>query len=144
MSNFTWSIEIYGYRGAGRELNRLIAGPAGETVYAMESALLRGYTVTEARTHVITGALRASGHPSSSFDGDTWEGEIAFARHPGIFELARGDAPTRYHPSGGHYFFDPGGPDFERGVREAVWDWVTGGAGGPAPSEDLGPWSGGD
>jgi hypothetical protein len=51
--------------------------------------------------------------------------------------------PTAHHPTGGHYFFGPGGQDFEREVREAVWDWITDGKGGPAPSEGLGWKSGG-
>jgi len=136
--------EQYGFpHAAGPELDRLAAGPAGETVVAMESALMNGFIVTEARVHVITGFLKASGHPSSSFDGQQWEGEIDFARYPGIFELARGNMPTKNHPEGGHYFFEPGGPDFERGVRHAMWDFVTRGMGGAAPSGTLGPWSGG-
>jgi hypothetical protein len=130
--------------GAGEELDRLARGPDMRTIAAMEAALLAGYTITEARVHVITGELKASGHPSSHFGGDSWEGTIAYATHPGIFELARADRPTRYHPDGGHYFFDPGGPLFERGVRQAIWDWVTDDKGGPAPSGGLGPYSGGD
>jgi hypothetical protein len=136
--------EQYGFpHAAGPELDHLAGGPAGGTVLAMESALAAGFITTEARVHVITGYLKASGHPSSSFDGERWEGEIDFAGHPGIFELARGNEPTLNHPEGGHYFFDPGGPDFERAVRQAVWDFVTNGAGGHAPSGDLHPWSGG-
>lgn len=136
--------EQYGFpNAAGPELDRLVKGPGGETVMAMESALAAGYIATEVRVHVITGFLKASGHPSSTFDGERWEGEIDFARYPGIFELARGNTPTLNHPEGGHYFFDPAGPEFEARVRQAVWDFVTGGTGGHAPSGDLGPWSGG-
>jgi hypothetical protein len=135
--------EQYGFpHAAGPELDRLAKGPAGTTILEMEAALVTGYTLTEARVHVITGFLKASGHPSSSFDGEQWTGELDYVRYPGIFELARGDTPTLHHPEGGHYFFDPGGPVFERGVRQAAWDFVTGGAGGTAPSGDLGPWSG--
>ena len=135
--------------GAGEELDRLARGPDARTIAAMEAALLLGYSMTEAKVHVITGALKASGHPQSSFDKFTWTGEIDFARIPGIYELARGDSPTRHHPSpGGHYFFGPpgtgGGPVFERGVRQAFWDWVTDWKGGVAPSGGLGPRSGGD
>lgn len=144
MTVFTTSVELYGPHGAGFELDRLIKGPVGETVLKMEAALLEGYAASEARAHVITGALKASGHPQSTFDGVTWDGEIDFIADPGIFELARGNQPTANHPEGGHYFFDPGGPLFLRGVRQAVWDFVTDGLGGEAPSGDLGPWSGGD
>jgi hypothetical protein len=129
--------------GAGDELGRLSRGPDMKTIAEMETALLTGFSLTEARVHVITGELKASGHPSSHHDETSWEGTISFARDPGIFELARGNSPTRYHPLGGHYFFDPGGPIFERGVRQAIWDWVTGDKGGPAPAGGLGPWSGG-
>jgi hypothetical protein len=131
--------------GAGGELDRLAAGPDGRTIAAMEAALLEGFGITEERVHVITGALLASGHPQSNFDKFTWSGEIDFSRVPGIYELARGDRPTRYHPAPGrHYFFDPGGPLFLRKVRQAFWDWVTDYKGGLAPSGGLGPASGGD
>jgi hypothetical protein len=129
--------------GAGDELDRLARGPGAETIAEMETALLEGYTLTEGRVHVITGRLLASGHPDSSFSGDAWEGVINFAHYPGIFELARANAATRNHPEGGHYFFDPGGPIFEKKVRQAMWDWVTDYKGGDAPIGDLGPWSGG-
>lgn len=130
--------------GAEAEMARIAAGPDSRTVAAWETALLTGYTITEARVHVITGVLKASGHPFSHHAEDSWEGTIAFAGNPGIFELARGDAATENHPEGGHYFFDPGGPTFERMVRQAFWDWITDGKGGAAPSEGLGPASGGD
>lgn len=136
----TWTVSL---SGAGDELDRIAAGPDARTIAAWETALLTGYSLSEARAHVITGALKASGHPSSHLGEGSWEGTIAFARHPGIFELARGDAPTKNHPEGQHYFFDPGGPLFERMVRQAFWDWITEGKGGRAPSEGLGPWSGG-
>lgn len=130
--------------GVGDELDRLAHGPGPETVGRMEAALLAGFATSEGKVHVITGYLKSTLHPSSSFSGDVWEGEMSAARHPGIFELARGDSPTKYHPTGGHYFFGPGGQDFERAVRYAVWDWVTDGDGGPAPSEGLSWKSGGD
>jgi hypothetical protein len=137
-------VELYGPHGAGYELDRLEAGPGlGGTLMAMEGALAIGYAVTEGRVHVITGALKASGHPESSYDGDTWTGVLSYARYPGIYELARGDTPSKHHPDGRHYFFDPGGHEFEHGVRQAVWDWVTDGEGGPAPDEGL-PWASGE
>jgi hypothetical protein len=131
--------------GAGEELDRLAKGPDGRIIAAMEAALMLGYSITEGRVHVITGGLKESGHPQSDFQQWVWSGEIDFVRYPGIFELARGDTPTRYHPEPGrHYFFDPGGHEFEAGVRQAFWDWVTNYKGGKAPSGGL-PWkSGGD
>lgn len=138
-----YEVNMYGPRGAGFELDRLADGPGPGIIMAMEGALASGTLATEARAHVITGGLKASIHPESNFTGGEWEGTIKAARYPGIFELARDDMPTRHHPLGGHYFFDPGGPDFLRNVRQAVWDWVTGGDGGPAPPGNLGPYSGG-
>lgn len=131
--------------GAGDELDRLARGPGPRIIAHMEAALMLGYAITEGRVHVITGDLLASGHPQSSFDRYTWSGEIDYDRDPGIFELARGDAPTRHHPAPGrHYLFDPAGHEFEAGVRQAFWDWVTGDKGGKAPDGGL-PWkSGGD
>lgn len=129
--------------GAGDELDRLARGPGIATVGRWEGALLAAYSVTEGRVHVITGALKASGHPSSDHGPGSWTGELSYARHPGIFELARDDRPTKHHEEGGHYFFDPGGPAFEHEVRQAFWDWITDGRGGRAPSGGLGPYSGG-
>jgi len=134
--------------GAGDELSRLARGPGAATVGRWESALLACYAVSEARVHVITGGLKGSGHPESDFGFGTWRGEVSYVRDPGIFELARGQAPTpkttpHHHPEGMHYFFDPGGPEFEHEVRQALWDWVTDGKGGDAPSGGLGPYSGG-
>lgn len=137
------NVDLYGPHGAGWEMDRLIAGPGGATVAAFEKALVEGTLVTEQRAHVITGGLKASVHPDSQLGFGEWTGEILAARHPGIYELARGNMPTQNHPEGGHYFFDPGGPEFEKQVREALWDWVTHGMAGPAPIEGLGPWSGG-
>lgn len=138
-------VKMYGFpHAAGPELDRLAAGPGPATLGGMEAALMTGYATSLSRVHVITGQLKASLHPSSSFAGDTWTGTMSAARYPGIYELARGNRPTKYHPAGGHYFFGPGGQDFERAVRQTVWEWITGGEGGVAPSEGLGWKSGGD
>lgn len=103
-----------------RELDRLSRGPgAGGTTFALERILLQNFAQTQAQVHVMTGVLKGSGHPSSSFDGDVWEGTISYARHPGIFELARGNRATVNHPEGGHYFFESSyrtGPEYEDAV----------------------------
>lgn len=130
--------------GAGLELDRLAKGPVGSTIGKCEAALLAGYAVSAAKVHVISGQLKASMKVDSEFTGATWTGTMSAARYPGIYELARGNMPTKFHPSGDHYFFGPGGQDFEREVRQAVWDWVTDDKGGPAPSEGLGWKSGGN
>lgn len=92
--------------GIPAELDRLAAGPL-PFVPEFESVLLGSFGVTQGHVHVITGALKASGHPSSEFDGEVWRSTIAYARYPGIFELARGNMPTENHPEGSHFFFDP-------------------------------------
>jgi hypothetical protein len=86
------------------ELTRLGHPP----YFRLESVLATTFTITEARVHVISGALLASGHTSSSLADDLWTGTLSYARYPGIFELARGNKmPTKNHPDGGHFFFDP-------------------------------------
>jgi hypothetical protein len=92
-------------RRAIAELHRLAFGTAS-IVPEFESILATSYAATQAQVHVITGLLKASGHPTSQFDGETWEGVIHYARRPGIFELARGNQPTLNHPDGAHFFFD--------------------------------------
>ena len=134
--------EVY-LNGAGEELDRLAKGPDMRTIARFEAALLEGFTITEGRVHVITGQLAGSGHPASHHDETTWEGVINYDRYPGIFELARGDEPTRYHPfPGRHYFFDPGGHVYLSKFRQAFWDWVTDYKGGVAPTGGL-PWKSG-
>lgn len=113
-------------QAAIRELDRLARGPF-TVVSQFEAVLMSSFTATQERVHVMTGQLKASGHPSSSFTGDVWEGVLHYARHPGIFELARGDQPTLNHPEGEHYFFDPAyhtGPEYER----VFYDFLDGGA----------------
>lgn len=105
------------------ELDRLAKGP---DTMPFEAALATGYMTVANNVHVITARLKGSGFPHSSTEDDSWEGTISFARHPGIFELARGDSPTLNHPEGGHYFFDPGGEEFVKEVRQSLMDWVRG------------------
>lgn len=139
-----WYTELYGPHGAGYELDRLMKGPAGPVVEGFEAALMTNTIAVEARTHVITGYLKGTIHATSSFDGTTWDGTMAGARYPGIYELARGDSPTKHHPAPGHHnFFGPYGPTFEKEVRQGTWDFVTDGDGGEAPPGDLTFFAGG-
>lgn len=140
-----YTVDLYDSpRGAGYELDRLEKGPVGHLI-AMESALMTRTVAVEARTHVITGHLKGTIHATSSFSGTVWEGVIAGARYPGIFELARGDSPTKYHPyPGRHNFFGPEGPGFEKDIRQSVWDFVTDDRGGEAPAGDLTFFAGGE
>ena len=111
------------------ELSRLEDPP----FMALEGMLATTFAITQARVHVITGGLRASGHPDSSLLDDVWSGAINYARYPGIYELARGPRPTANHPVGSHFFFDPveGWPDWEDGTgpqmtEDIIMDWVEG------------------
>lgn len=105
--------------GTAWNLERLQHPPFRE----LEAVLATTFAITEARVHVITGKLLASGHPTSVAAGDTWEGTLHYAGDPGIFELARGPKVTRHHGgyTDSHFFFDP---------VEARWpgDWRTGDA----------------
>lgn len=60
-----------------------------------------------AKVHVQTERLKLSGRSSTHMIGDEWIGEIDYDADPGIFELARGDAPSVEHPEGEHFFFAP-------------------------------------
>lgn len=108
------------------ELDRLARGPAGDAVFQMESALLSYFARTQAQVHIITGYLKSTGHTETHFDGETWEGTAAYARHPGIFELARGNKGGEHaHPPGSHYFFS-GADEYLDGVRRAMQGFLAG------------------
>jgi hypothetical protein len=106
------------------ELDRLVKGPDPAE---FEAALAAGLAGTQAKVHEITGFLKQSGHPQSEMDEGSWRGTISYARHPGIFELARGDRPTRNHPEGGHYFFSPAGEAYTGQVKRILVAFVTNG-----------------
>jgi hypothetical protein len=84
----------------------LILPPDYQTIGKFEATLAETFVAVDAKVHVLTGALKASGTTHTDYDGSTWSGSIEFAEHPGIFELARGDEPSLNHPEGGHAFFD--------------------------------------
>lgn len=87
-----------------RELERLEHPP----VIELEGVLATTFSITQGRVHVITGKLKASGRPSSTYVEDVWEGTLSYDRIPGIFELARGPKPSEHHhPPDTHFFFDP-------------------------------------
>jgi hypothetical protein len=106
------------------EIDRLAKGP---DTSGLEHALLAGLMETAAKVHVITGRLKGGGHPESEYEDGNWKGTIAFPRHPGIFELARGDTPTGNHPEGGHFFFDPAGENYLDAVKQEMKNFVEGG-----------------
>lgn len=81
------------------------------------------YRAVRGATHVDTGRLRLSGRADTHYDGDEWSGEMSFLAHPGVFELARGNAPSAQHPEGGHFFFnavEPFLPGFEDDIDNAI------------------------
>lgn len=93
--------------------------------------LATGFAITQARTHVLTGSLKASGKTSTDFDGDEWTGEISYGGAlwktpaPGppnnpvdyaIFEMARG---------GEHDFLAPL-VEFEGVVEQILLEYFKG------------------
>lgn len=109
-----------------RELDRLAHGPGGDgTTFRFESIWLRGFAATQAKVHVLTGVLKSTGHPTTTYEGDRWSGEVDYTRHPGIFELARGNKPTLNHPEGGHYFLGPM-YDTDEEMKQACLDFLRG------------------
>ena len=101
MTSLRFEVDL---NGAATELERLQHPPFAQ----LEAVLAVTFAITEARVHVLSGELKASGRPLSSLDGDEWSGTLEFDRYPGIYELARGNRPTRYKGgTGSHFFFDP-------------------------------------
>ena len=108
-----------------------LAGPPHKPVGEMESVLSAAFAVTQAKTHVVTGSLKASGKTNSEFEDDVWTGEISYGGAlwktpaPGppnnpvdyaIYEMARG---------GDHDFFAPL-VAFEGVVEQILLDYFTG------------------
>jgi hypothetical protein len=79
--------------------------PGFQAIGRLEAELAGAFEASQEVVHVITGDLRLSGTPHTTYDGTTWSGGIDYDRNPGIFELARGDEPTVNHPEGGHADF---------------------------------------
>lgn len=90
-----------------------LAGPPHKPVGELEAMLATAFAITQAKTHVLTGSLKASGKTNSEFEDDVWTGEISYGGvlwktpSPGppnnpvdyaIYEMARG---------GDHDFFAP-------------------------------------
>lgn len=101
------------------------AEPHYKTTVGLEALLAAAFADTQARTHILTGSLKASGKTDSDFDGDTWTGTIQYGgllwkpAAPGppndpvryaIYEMARG---------GDHDFF-AGMPGFENQISEIL------------------------
>lgn len=92
----------------------------------LDRLLDAAFAATQSKVHVETGRLKMSGRVDNHYLFDVWIGEIKYLRHPGIFELARGDTPTKLHPSGGHFFFeaiDPFIPHMETAINDVFSDY---------------------
>lgn len=98
--------------------------PGFKLVGALEAVLKAAFLDTQARTHVITGSLKASGTTSSDFDGDDWHGQIKYGgastgpNNPvdyAIYEMARG---------GDHDFFG-NLPAFEPQFEAAIAKYLV-------------------
>lgn len=115
-------IEIDGLDNLINPFERMSKGLDFRGVNRFEKTLFLAFAETQARVHVLTGRLKASGTKRSNNDGSVWTGEIEYLHHPGVFELARGDKPTRNHPEGGHDFFG-GLDDFTAKFEENIDDY---------------------
>lgn len=101
-------------------------GPPHKATVKFEALLQAAYVDTQARTHILTGSLKATGRAESDFDGEVWTGTIEYggalwrppmgpgpAKDPvdyAIYEMARG---------GEHDFFS-GLPGFEDKFGEII------------------------
>lgn len=121
MANVNFYLEVHGLDSMIKQFGAVGKGPTWKDTARFEATFAESYAAVADAVHVITGKLKGSGVPMTGYDGDTWWGEIEYARNPGIFELARGDVPTQNHPEGGHGFFDrvtPFIPRYEQNVDE--------------------------
>lgn len=59
-------------------LRELEDEPHADTIIRLESILSTAFAATQAKVHVITGRLRASGRISSSITDGHWSGEITY------------------------------------------------------------------
>lgn len=98
--------------------------PSFKLVHELELVLAAAFADTQARAHVITGSLKASGKTSSDFDGEDWKGEISYGgasagpNNPvdyAIYEMARG---------GDHDFF-AGLPGYESKFESAIEKYLV-------------------
>lgn len=101
----SYKIVVVGFNGLINPFEELSKGLTFRQINRFEKTTADMFADTQARVHVLTSKLKLSGQPRTHFDGDEWSGEIEYAENPGIFEIARGDSPSRDHPEGGHDFF---------------------------------------
>lgn len=87
------------------DFSELEHAPGYKAIGRLELALAEAFEASQLIVHVLSGDLKASGTPHTSFTGSEWSGGIDYARHPGIFELALGDQPSIMHPEGQHGAF---------------------------------------
>lgn len=105
------------------DFSELEHAPGFKAIGKLEQTLADAYEASQAIVHVITGDLKASGVPHTSFSGSEWSGGIEYARKPGIFELALGNAPSLNHPEGQHSaFLEEAVDPFAAKVGEIVED----------------------
>jgi hypothetical protein len=93
--------------------------PSFTTIGKLEAVWAEMFAETQIHTHVITGSLKASGHPDTDYDGAVWRGTITYGgpstgiNNPveyAIYEMARG---------GSHNFFKSL-PWYHEALKEAV------------------------
>jgi hypothetical protein len=125
VASVNYQIVTTGLKEMVEQFGSLAKPPGFKAIGRFEKEFALCYAAVQDGVHEITGYLKSSGVPRTHYDGNTWEGEIEFDAHPGIFELWRGNTPTANHPEGGHGFFDKVEPflaNFERHVDEFFED----------------------
>lgn len=98
-----------------KEIDRLERMPDGKTRQALKATINTGFALTQAAVHVETGALKASGRVSDSYDrfDREWTGEIQYGDDSGPVDYAIYEKRRGVHwvgPSaakGDHDFFTP-------------------------------------
>lgn len=121
----SYKIVVEGYGDMESPFQKLAGGMGFKQIGRFEALHALMFADTQARVHVQTERLKLSGMSNTDFDGDVWSGEIEYLRHPGVFELARGDSPTWNHPEGGHDFFSglkAFFPQFEQNIQDVFRD----------------------
>lgn len=101
--------EVHGLKGMIRALKDVSDDPSWKTTGKLETVLASAYATTQARVHIITGRLKASGRTASDFTGKVWSGEVRYGgpkstpAYYGIYEMHRKGVKPGLGP---HDFYD--------------------------------------
>jgi hypothetical protein len=65
-----------------REIRQFAGVPTFRVIRGLELVLRSAFVDTQAKTHVISGSLKASGHSASEYENDEWSGAIGYGGPP--------------------------------------------------------------